>query len=423
MNARSSEQVACPDCGAAIPADPGYIRWCDSCEWNVDPKPVAEFPTFFDRINLLFGRLYGARLYGQVMESASSLKPRLNLSRLAAYAIAGLVHLLTLALLVGGIVLPVWGRPTFLAVVAGLLALSLAWVLRPRFAPVPDDVLPRSDYPELYAVADRIAAVMGLKRIDGLATDHDFNAEFRRAGLRGRTYITLGLPLVSILDADELAALIGHEVAHGVNGDVQRYMFVGSAIGTLEHWDYFLRPAGLFSAESGLPGLFMLPVNLLLLGVATLARVGLHGLALLLYRDSQRAEYLADRLGTEVAGIRGMRSLLEKLYYAEAYELALQRTALNKGLNLFEELRREIAAMPEREKERLRRVSRRSESRVDAMHPATLYRVGFIERHGAVGRSSMLSEEERKKMMSELSGRFDSAGRAAIDAYKNRLYS
>lgn len=423
MNAHHPESISCPQCQATVPVHRGYVSWCDHCEWNTDPTPLNEFPTFLDNINQRFGERYGAQLFRAVVEGASSLRPGFSLSRLVAYALALVVHSLTLLLLVGGILLLIFGRPNIVAIPVGILALGIAWAVRPRLGAPPDGVLPRDRYPELYAFVGRVAENLGLKRLDGIVVDHEFNATFQRVGFRGRTYVTIGLPLVSILSREEWVALIGHEIGHGVNGDIQRSVFVGAAVKTLQDWDYFLRPHSLLSSESGVPGVLMLPVNLVLYALSTVTRWGILALAFLLYRDSQRAEYLADQIATKAAGSDAVLLLLEKFNLAEFYDLVLQKTALNKGLNLYTELRNGIAMIPERERERIRRKSRRSDSSVDATHPATAYRIAFIERHGFSAQRNLLSEWEQENILRELSEAFADIQRVAIDAYRSRLYA
>jgi len=83
----------------------------------------------------------------------------------------------------------------------------------------------------------------------------------------------------------------------------------------------------------------------------------------LLWRDMQRAEYLADYLAANVSGTDAMLSLLNKLHFEKAMELAAHRARLDRGKSLIGELRREIANMPERELERIRRVEKLSLSR------------------------------------------------------------
>src|SRR5205823_13271664 len=43
INSTSSETRLCPQCGAVIPAGPGWSMWCEACNWNLEGvvKPGA----------------------------------------------------------------------------------------------------------------------------------------------------------------------------------------------------------------------------------------------------------------------------------------------------------------------------------------------------------------------------------------------
>ena len=51
-----------------------------------------------------------------------------------------------------------------------------------------------------------------------------------------------GSPLMAVLSADELTAIIAHEISHGANGDPLRVQFLGQAIDTLGAWGQAARP-------------------------------------------------------------------------------------------------------------------------------------------------------------------------------------
>jgi hypothetical protein len=65
-----------------------------------------------------------------------------------------------------------------LDMIAGLLLLALAVVLGPRFRGLPDDrpVLFRADAPELFALIDEIAGVVGTRGVRAIVVDENVNA-------------------------------------------------------------------------------------------------------------------------------------------------------------------------------------------------------------------------------------------------------
>lgn len=78
--------------------------------------------------------------------------------------------------------------------------------------------------PRLQAEIERIRQAVGAPRLAGIVLDAELNAAAayvpRIAGLAGgRQYLVLGLPLMQLLDRDELAAVIAHEFGHFHGGD------------------------------------------------------------------------------------------------------------------------------------------------------------------------------------------------------------
>jgi heat shock protein HtpX len=108
-------------------------------------------------------------------------------------------------------------------------------------------------------------------------------------------------------------------------------------------------------------------------------------LSQLTWREARRAEYRADRLAVRIGGSTAMLSLLEKLHFHDAYAQAVaQVTNIWSDKDLFEELARQVAMMPDREIERLRRRALLEPSRLDASHPSTANRIAVIQAMGQV---------------------------------------
>jgi Zn-dependent protease with chaperone function len=305
-----------------------------------------------------------------------------------AYLIALITHLLTLGLFVTGVRLLIFGYSDFLRVLTflgGVICVGLAWVLRPRVGKVPEkDVLAREQAPTLYQLVNRIAEGLGAKPVDYIVIAPMFNASFGRAGWRQKRILALGLPLFASLNDEERVALIGHELAHDVNGDSARGLLVGSAVDSLVGWYVMIRPARIWDAEAGIPGLLMLPLNLITLVVAGFGWVGALVLSHLLWRDSQRAEYFADYLGATAGGTKAMLSMLEKMHSYNSFTTILQRVALTPELreqNLFAMIRERMESVPPLEVERVKRVQQMDSSRLDVTHPPTVYRLDALRSH------------------------------------------
>src|SRR5262249_8626043 len=146
-------------------------------------------------------------------------------------------------------------------------------------------------------------------------------------GVRRRRVLTLGLPLLLLLEPQQRVALVAHELAHARNGDSTRGLVVGSSVRALAEFYAALAPEP--SRDGSIAwddlGFFDMIVN----GILWLISRPAYGLLLLqlhlLLRDSQRAEYLADALAARVAGTEATVGLHERLLLESVLGATVQR--------------------------------------------------------------------------------------------------
>lgn len=372
----SISTVDCPECGTACPADPRYVTWCDACGWNVTPVVTRSQSETARRI--------GAWMDASLLAEAET-RHVLRRFRIAASAYATVVYGVVLALLAGGVTLVVAAFPNPFALVFGGLLIGVAIVARPRVPSMPEGVVDRSQLPALYALADRVADAMGAHHVDGIVIDDRFNASFGRYEWRGRRVMRLGLPLAAISSGQQLVALIAHEIAHDVNRDPVRGRYIGNAYRALLELYAMVLPTRLRPTLSG--DVFQAEAtggsvltNTVLRVVSRLARPFVTLFEVLMRRDSQRAEYLADALAADVAGIdaaRGMLRLshLEPMLITTAGAIVTTRGSADE---LFDQLRDRMAHTPAREWQRLDRVMALEQTQLDSTHPPTAQRIRVI---------------------------------------------
>ena len=192
---------ACPNCHAPLEKQPGYIVWCNQCDWNVKPFNSARPKNAFDTQYTKMNKQWGKRLFEEMLQT-ESLKPNWDAPRIAIFAVAALIHLFTLTLAVLGawIVIAAW--PYVVIVALGLIMLAVVWVIRPRVAKLPKGayIISRDDFPALYETVDRVAEAFGARKVDTIVLDEDYNAAFGQVGWRRRRVLYLGLPLFSYLE-------------------------------------------------------------------------------------------------------------------------------------------------------------------------------------------------------------------------------
>lgn len=359
-------------------------------------------------------------------------KTQLNLSKILAFMVAGIVHLLTLFFAVLGIMILINNGLDFFPLLLALLCLGIAWILRPQFSKAPDNIADPDKFPTLYRITNRIAEQLGAKPVTMISVDSDFNASFRQVGWRRESAITIGLPLFAILSPQEQIAILAHEVAHGVNGDPNRGFFVGSAINTLMQWYSLLRPAYSLADDVGYShsssfGFFTFIANfianIIMRILASFPWLGAYVLSHLLWHNSQRAEYFADALAAKVSSTPAMLSALEKLHYTQAFDQSVQQVCIGiDKQDIVPVLRQNIASMPAREIERIQRLETMSMARLDVTHPPTSYRIQFLQANNVTQTGLQMSDAEAAQLEQELLTCQTRVQNELIDQYRSRIY-
>jgi len=423
-------QYACPRCKADIVVDPGYPAWCENCGWNTEPEPWPPPSSAIAKLYLSLGKRFGNSLLDEIVHT-SELRPTPTTSDISALIIATVTHAITLAFwgaglwLIFGVAIRYWdeGRQVLaLSVPAGILCLLIGYWLTPKLGKMPKEAFTHNQLPKTFELVDRVTTALHASNVQGIIIDERWNASFTQVGIRREGILRIGLPLVTTLDSQELIALIGHEVAHGINGDPTRGLYVGSAIQSLNHWYTTLdmlaigmvRTRSIYSATLG----FLL--KLLTVIPWALIQVLLN----LTWRGSQRAEYLADYLGAKVGGSSAMISLLRKLHlghvFAQTVDRVAQRWAIEQ-LSIFKEMKSYVSQMPARELERLRRLEIHEDAQLDRTHPPTAFRVRSIEAHEARSDNSamvVLADLEKDAALYELSAYEPTVERFLLQDYR-----
>ncbi|MFI6148658.1 M48 family metallopeptidase [Streptomyces sp. NPDC051109] len=372
----------CPECRAPVPVDERHVDWCAACDWNVDPGAPDPEPGRIPAARRRLAHAYGEQLAAEMEQGRGQSGPvGRDAATVSAFMLSLVVHGVTVLLLVAGVLLIVLGWETGVLPAVGALLLALAVVLRPRPGRLPKDapVLYRADAPRLFELIDEVGAAIGTAGVHAVVLDPGANAGVTTYGMRGRRMLVLGLGLWEILLPQERVALLGHELGHFAHGDTRRGVVTGGALDALSTWYYMLAP----NRPIGLMDRFVNAVTFLPRWIAYGLLVLLDHLTL---RASQRAEYLADVSAAEVGSTEAAVGLMDRLLVCGTVGPELRRESVGAQMHggsagreardaaergLWERLASRIAAVPEHEYERLRRVAARRGHRVDSTHPPT----------------------------------------------------
>jgi Zn-dependent protease with chaperone function len=376
-----SGHTRCPECNAVIAVHEGVRIWCERCQWNLGAERSPSDEGFLARHYIRIGERYGRAVLERLkIASIQDLQPRMTMPKAFAFGLAATVHLLSISLLIMGMILIATGTPEPAPMLLGAGACGFAWVLRPKPGRLPSqDLVSPKEFPALHAFVNRVAKELNGQPISHIVVNEDFNAAYGVVGWRRIPVLWIGLPFWIALRPQERAALLGHEVAHGVNGDGTRSFIAGSALTALDEWIGFLR-GPLRHARTWSEILGGCSVWVLSIPFALVQSV----LAQLFWLDKQRAEYFADYLGSTISGTAAALSLLQRLECKEHLDDALLQNVYStsqSGAHILDLFRERISLLPGREWQRLALLNQREGARLDASHPPTAYRRSFLDAH------------------------------------------
>jgi len=264
-------------------------------------------------------------LFNDVMKSDPFYVP-FNLAKIVALVTATFTLALNALFTFGGtavcffLALLSMGSIFFYIFLALGVLFFISSITRPPTGKSAKSIVPIEQCPSLYEFANFVASSLQAKPVDGITISAELNASFSQIGWKRKQFLVVGLPLWEILDNQERVALIAHEVAHAVNGDPLRNWYIRAALNSLIEWNN----------------------RVVILAFAGFVAYGLENL---LWRNSRRAEYLADYLATTISGTEPMLRLLWKLQNDKRFDSTLRWmniTGNGKNINFFDELKKAL---------------------------------------------------------------------------------
>ena len=419
-----SIEKKCPKCNKNYQSYPAFKDWCEHCEWNLKKDEYflnGTKPSVYDRIVRRIGDRYSKKLFEEIIRQ-EVVKPKHSfVSTLTVFV--GVVCIVSwLLLAIAGIFLLTL-YPNFFAIILGVIILTTAVYLRPFIPKTPEQYLTQEKVPLLFEVINEINTKLGGSSIDYLVLDHEYNASMSYAGLTRKRVLTLGYPLLYLLNKQEFVCLIAHELAHNVNNDPTRGYFHFYAADMLLNWHILISPtyAMRWDDINYLLKLGAVPLYVLMWCVSQTILGVFYIYYWMIHKESQKAEYYADFLEAKLGGKEASLSLSEKLYNGNVLEYVQQMVVLNPGgKGVMEYLVEFVSTLPEKEKTRIRLLMNSVASRIDSTHPPTKYRMEFIDRKGNTEPEYVLDERKFQDIRQELYQYHTEIENKLMDEY--RLY-
>lgn len=365
----------CPDCGAKLAADTRFTEWCDGCGWNLLASGTVRAPSRRERRRVKRAASFEDAVLARAMAERGR-RVRHDISSRAAVSLAGLVHLLTLAVAAAGVWL-CWQATRLDPLLAGpaLACFAMAYALRPRLGRFPKHfVFGRESCPLLFGLLDSICGAISAPRFDYVILERFPGAATGRIGLRRRRVLYIGASLWTVLEWDERIAVLAHEAGHNVSNDSRRGYLLGTSLKALEVWIKALTPKSRPIAFQQL--LFRAVVRAPLRWAA--GRIYLAQMRLSA-GVSRMAEYRADEVAAATAGTEASVRALDKMLIVGDFVKNIRQTILwQPNASLWDKQKEFVDAYPPRQRERLRRIDRISTVSVYSTHPTISRRIAYL---------------------------------------------
>jgi heat shock protein HtpX len=382
----------CPKCGKALHSDPGFVIWCEHCEWNIEPE-VDRSGRVKNPMERYFIK-HGKKHHEKTRDLAQSLwnkrgkpvfPPSIGMAFSLVLSFAVLVF--SLSALAAGVMLIIQYDFFFIAVLISFFLIAVA--LFPLIAFIPRRKkeheyfdIDLSQYPASREFLDLLCEKMSIPKIEKLTLSRDYNARIVGGFFGfGSPELELGFSLWSVLKTDEKIALISHELSHIAHGDLKRNRLTSFSIETLRLWYSLLNPEWQALNNFSMMSLLMLPFEVL--GWLTSRIVYALGYlqAAALFTRFQIREFYADARAAQMAGTSAVIRLLDKLHLHNEFWFTAGKYTLQPEPKpaMFDYIHSYLSSIPEGARKRLRIVMKRHMSRVEATHPPTIDRIDFID--------------------------------------------
>jgi heat shock protein HtpX len=433
-----SEHTSCPDCHRAIDAPSGFALWCEHCEWNLDSNLGPQAHSVFEKFYMNLSEKWGQSLFQHLIaHNLFEKQPPARTLRIAqaisigVLMLYGLVWVVSLALLGLGLTYKV-------AFVAGLLGLGIGFFLWPwRKSALPEGIGP-SELPELRKLLRTIAERINAPVPKIICITDEYNASVQEIGYRRTPVLSIGLPLWDMLVEAEKIDLLAHELGHLANQDPLRAKWIHPALMLIFNTGNLICPDEVLPALLAEDFLFFedasafhaarlleVPIKMLLVLVAKgIWTIG-HGLLILLWQESQRAEYKADLFGLKFIPLNTLCESMGKMelgsfFYGHAQDWLIKKKPAEQ---LLPEALKKWERLPAKEKQRYRVLMHKEKHRIDATHPPTLYRIQMLEAQVKYVQQYPLESPNWEALNAEIEPYRLNIAERILDRLRDRLYA
>jgi hypothetical protein len=409
----TSQVTVCPKCKNILPVIPGYSTWCDRCNWNIIPDDRILKPTWQAKISEWISLKVLSGMYREICKSPEPVS-RWNLSRALVSGLSILILLTTLILTLLGLTLVFFGFYAWPLFIPAAICLLFAWLLRPRFAKMPEPTLSPSDHPELFQLIDDICKRIGTT-VDRVVVSEDLYFSILYVGWKQEKILSIGLPYWEILTKEERVAALTQILALVQNETRLQIFIISSAMQTLNGW------ADPFDLD--LAGLEQLVRNIIY------SPIGLTSFLMdfLWCQDFQRRVFDADLAAARLAGTTATIRMIKKIHYQQIISQAVQRHVMKIGFRqiepgdpkeVFAEITSAIAETPQRELLRLERIAQMIPPSIHAKCPPDPVRLALLDEHYNSHPEIQVNDEQMARIDASFAGYRSRIGAVLMDPYR-----
>ena len=202
---KHKDVVQCQKCGKSVPKLDGFPPWCE-CGWNLFPN-VDNVEGYLQESYEALGKQRNQAIFDS-LKDGDGFRTSFTLLRCGLNVLCACVMAASMFTLLSAIAILYYFTFNIFTLVAASVLLALTFVVSPRLERPPYEIISDRECPQLWRLISDVSAEIGVSPPEALVIDGRFAVGARRYGLSQNRYLSIGLPLLMVLDKQERVALM-----------------------------------------------------------------------------------------------------------------------------------------------------------------------------------------------------------------------